>query len=148
MIYTKWTKLAMQIAYKAHIDQVDKSGLPYLYHPIHLAEQMDDEASICVALLHDVVEDSHYTIRDLENMGFSPAILEALSLLSHHKETVYSVYIRHIKANALARKVKIADLKHNAEIERLDFPTIEDIRRREKYHQAICVLESDQDDKI
>lgn len=55
MIYTKLTKLAMKVAFEAHKEQVDKSELPYIYHPIHLAVQMDDEYSICVALLHDTV---------------------------------------------------------------------------------------------
>ena len=57
MIYTELTKKAMSMAYKAHHGQVDKSGTPYIFHPIHLAEQMDDELSCCAALLHDTVED-------------------------------------------------------------------------------------------
>ena len=65
MIYTELTKKAMQVAFDAHKNQVDKSGLPYIYHPYHLAEQMTDEVSICVALLHDVVEDTSMTFDDL-----------------------------------------------------------------------------------
>lgn len=58
MINTKLTKKAMVIAYNARINQFDKGGIPYIYHPIHLAEQMDTEIACIVALLHDVVEDT------------------------------------------------------------------------------------------
>lgn len=57
MIYTCLTKKALRISFNTHKDQIDKSGLPYIYHPFHIAEKMDDESSVCVALLHDVVED-------------------------------------------------------------------------------------------
>ena len=58
MIYTKMTKVALRLCFEAHKDQDDKSGMPYVFHPFHLAEQMTDEATTVVALLHDVVEDS------------------------------------------------------------------------------------------
>ena len=85
MIYTKRTRRAMQIAYEAHQNQCDKSGVPYIFHPIHLAEQMPDEVTTCVALLHDVVEDSNYTFEDLAAEGFGDEILSALKLLTHEK---------------------------------------------------------------
>ena len=62
MIYTELTKKAMKLAFTAHKDQVDKSGIPYVFHPIHLAEQMESEETAIVALLHDVVEDTEYTL--------------------------------------------------------------------------------------
>lgn len=66
MIYTTLTNKALRLAYAAHHGQTDKSGQPYIFHPYHLAEQMTDEVSICVALLHDVVEDTDLTFADLE----------------------------------------------------------------------------------
>ena len=83
MIYTKLTKKAMKIAFEAHKNQTDKNGMPYIYHPIHLAEQMSDEATVCVALLHDVVEDTDTTFEDLEKEGFTPEIISALKLMTH-----------------------------------------------------------------
>ena len=71
MIYTKLTKLAMKIAFEAHKDQTDKTGLPYIYHPAHLAEQMTEESTTCVALLHDVIEDTDMTSEQLREMGFT-----------------------------------------------------------------------------
>ena len=65
MIYTEQTKKALRLCFAAHRDQSDKAGLPYVFHPFHLAEQMCDEHTVTVALLHDVVEDSDYRIEDL-----------------------------------------------------------------------------------
>lgn len=83
MIYTELTKLAMKIAFESHKGQVDKSGTPYIYHPIHIAEQMKDEYTICAALLHDTVEDSDITFEDLSEYGIPVDVIEALKLLTH-----------------------------------------------------------------
>ena len=66
MIYTKETKKALKLCFEVHKEQIDKSGLPYVFHPFHLAEQMNDENSVIVALLHDVVEDSEKTFEDFK----------------------------------------------------------------------------------
>ena len=79
MLYTEKIKKALEIAFDAHKDQVDKAGLPYIYHPFYLATQMDTEESIIVALLHDVVEDSPYTFEDIEHHGFSSTITKSAS---------------------------------------------------------------------
>lgn len=141
MIYTDKTKQALKLCYKAHSGQTDKSGLPYVHHPMHLAEQMDDEDSIIVALLHDVVEDTDYTIEDLEQMGFGDNVIEALKLLTHDEAVPYLDYVRNIKKNALAKKVKLADLNHNSDLSRLNHePTKKDIARYQKYQKAIAIL--------
>ena len=70
MIYTPKTKKAMIIAYNAHNGQVDKSGIPYIYHPIHLAEQMDTETECIVALLHDVVGDTWWIRKRIFIRGY------------------------------------------------------------------------------
>ena len=70
MLYTDLTKRALKLCFAAHRDQTDKSGLPYVFHPFHLAEQMPDELTTVVALLHDVVEDTPYTLEDLAKLGF------------------------------------------------------------------------------
>ena len=83
MIYTALTKKALKLCFEAHKEQVDKTGLPYVFHPFHLAEQMDDEASTVCALLHDVVEDSEISFEKLKEMGFPSEVIEVLRLLSH-----------------------------------------------------------------
>ena len=141
MIYTKMTKLAMKVCFQAHKDQQDKTGLPYVFHPFHLAEQMQDEDSTVLALLHDVVEDSDYTLQDLQAMGFSRHVLTALALLTHDPQVPYMDYVRRIRENPLATKVKLADLRHNSDMTRLDEITEYDLRRAEKYQAAIRLLE-------
>lgn len=141
MIYTENTKRAMKLCYKAHAGQTDKSALPYVHHPFHLAEQMDDEDSTIVALLHDVAEDTEFSIPILEKMGFSDTVIEALALMTHEEGVPYMDYVRKIKENPLATKVKLADLAHNMDLTRLDHePTEEDLQRREKYLEAERIL--------
>jgi len=141
MIYTPLTKKALIIAYEAHKDQLDKSGLPYVFHPFYLAEQMDDEFTTCVALLHDVVEDSNYTIQDLIDKGFPTEVIEAIRILTHSKNIPYFEYINKVKSNTIATKVKIEDLKHNSDLTRLNIIAEEDKKRIEKYTKALDLLE-------
>lgn len=140
MIYTSLTKNAMKIAFEAHKNQVDKSGMPYIYHPIHLAEQMKDEKTTCVALLHDVIEDTDMTLIKLKAYGFDDDILEALRLMTHDKSIPYMDYVRAIKENPIATKVKLADLKHNSDLTRLESVSDKDLKRAEKYKTAIELL--------
>ena len=139
MIYTEQTKKAMIIAYNAHHGQVDKSGVPYIFHPIHVAEQMETEEECIVALLHDTVEDTNITFEVLEK-EFSATVIEALKLLTHDESIDYFDYVRKLKSNPIAKKVKLADIYHNSDITRMENPTEKDWKRKEKYHKAILIL--------
>lgn len=139
MIYTVNTRKAMKIAFDAHINQLDKSGVPYIYHPIHLAEQAKTEEECIVALLHDTVEDTDITFEDLEK-EFPETVIDALKLLTHDKEVEYMEYVRNIKSNPIARNVKLLDLKHNSDETRLENMSEKDKKRNEKYHCAIQIL--------
>ena len=140
MIYTPDTKKAIRLCFEAHKDQTDKSGLPYVFHPFHVAEQMTDEKTTVTALLYDVIEDTDYTMEDLRQMGFEEDVLEALSLMTHDKSTPYLAYVRKIKDNPIARQVKLADLKHNSDLTRLDVIDEKSLARVEKYREAIRIL--------
>lgn len=142
MIYTKLTKKAMKICFKAHRDQLDRSGLPYVFHSFHVAESMTDEYSTAAALLHDVVEDSDITLDNLSSNGIPKNVIDALRLLTHDSSIPYLEYIRALKSNDIARAVKLADLAHNIDLTRLDEITPEDIERKEKYMKAIEILKS------
>lgn len=142
MIYTPLTKKALKLCFQAHKEQVDKTGLPYVFHPFHLAEQMTCEASTVCALLHDVVEDSSYTFEDLINLGFPSEIIEVLKLLTHDSDVEYMDYVINLSKNEIARKVKLADLKHNSDLSRLDNIDEYALARQEKYLKAIKYLES------
>ena len=141
MIYTEKTKKALKLCFEAHKAQHDKSGMPYVFHPFHLAEQMKDENTTIVALLHDVIEDTDYTFNDLIAMGFDGAIIEAIKLMTHEEGVPYMDYVEKIKSNPIAREVKLADLRHNSDLSRLDAPTEKDKMRVEKYRKAIVLLE-------
>ena len=140
MIYTEKTKKALKLCFEAHKNQTDKSGMPYVFHPFHLAEQMKTEETTIVALLHDVVEDTDYTLDDLDKMGFDKPIIEAIELLTHTDDTEYMDYVRAIKSNPIAKTVKLADLTHNSDLTRLDEITDKSLARREKYLKAIELL--------
>lgn len=140
MIYTELTKKAMKIAFEAHKNQTDKSGMPYIYHPIHLAEQMTDEKTVCVALLHDVVEDTDITFEQIAEQGFTEDIIAALKLMTHDDSVPYMEYVEKLKNNSVAAAVKLADLKHNSDLTRLEAIDETAINRAEKYRKAIELL--------
>lgn len=124
------------MSFEAHKEQKDKGGMPYVYHPFRVASKMDDEFSTCVALLHDVVEDTSTTIADLRAMGFPMAVTEALALMTHDKTVPYMDYVLKIKTNEIATKVKLADLADNSDLTRLERVTEADLERVKKYQKA------------
>ena len=141
MIYTKQTKTAMQICLAAHYGQEDKAGYPYVFHPFHVAEQMDDETTTAAALLHDVLEDSKaWTAEALRNAGISEKVVKIVETLTHKPGVSYGDYIAAIKTNPDAVKVKLADLEHNSDFSRISNITSKDIERVKKYEQAIKFL--------
>lgn len=142
MIYTENTKKALKLCFEAHKGQTDKSGMPYVFHPFHLAEQMTDENTTVTALLHDVAEDTDYTLIDLAEMGFCKEVIDALALLTHSPDIPYMDYVLKIKDNPIAKAVKLADLKHNSDLSRLDVIDEKALTRREKYLKAIQLLNS------
>ena len=143
MIYTEQTVKALKLCFVAHKEQTDKTGVPYVFHPFHLAEQMTDELTATAALLHDVVEDTDYTLEDLENMGFDSRVIEALALLTHDPEVPYMDYVAAAGRNLIARAVKLADLRHNSALSRMVGVELTewDKKRNEKYLAAIAYLE-------
>ena len=142
MIYTPLTAKAMGIAYAAHHGQVDKAGVPYIFHPVHLAEQMEDEISCCAALLHDVVEDTSVTMEDLAK-EFPEEVISVLRLLTHAEDVPYFDYVRAIKTNPVAVKIKLADIAHNSDQTRCIGTSMTEETLtyfREKYARAKAVL--------
>ena len=140
MIYTDLTKKALKLCFEAHKNQVDKTDMPYVFHPFHLAEQMTNEISTICALLHDVVEDTEYTFNDLRNMGFPEEAIDALTLLTHEDNVPYMEYVEKISTNPVAKQVKLADLRHNSDLTRLNVIDEKALERIEKYQKAIALL--------
>ena len=147
MIYTPLTRKALKLCFDSHKDQVDKTGLPYVFHPFHLAEQMKDEYTTVCALLHDVAEDTDTTVEDIRAMGFPGEVCDALKLLTHDVAAVpYMDYVADIKSNPIARAVKIADLRHNSDATRLDEIDSKMKARFEKYERALNFLLDSKED--
>ena len=132
----------MNIAYHAHHGQVDKAGVPYIFHPLHLAKQMEDEISCCAALLHDTVEDTDVTLEALAS-EFPAEVVEAVRLLTHSEDTDYFDYVRCIRSNPIAMKVKLVDLNHNSNAARFAGVAVPKDRigyLRDKYTKARAIL--------
>ena len=147
MVYTPLTNKALRFAYNAHHGQLDYNGIPYIFHPLHLAEQMDDEISCCTALLHDVVEDTDYTLEDLR-LEFPEEVVDVVALLTHddnseHNNADYFDYIRRIRSHPIAKKVKLADLAHNSDQSRYVGSGLTEEQLaywKQKYQKALEIL--------
>ena len=141
MIYTVLTNKALRMAYRAHSGQTDSCGVPYIFHPYHLAEQMTEELACCTALLHDVLEDTPITAKQLRTQ-FPSAVVDAVEALTRKKGEDYFDYISRLKPNPIARKVKLADLAHNVDISRMAGQNEDPswAARREKYAKAKAIL--------
>lgn len=145
MVYTELTNKAMKLAYNAHSGQLDTGGIPYIFHPYHLAEQMDNETRTCIALLHDVAEDTEITLEQIQQ-EFPNQITDGVALLTHDTWVNYYEYVRGICRNLDASLVKLADLFHNMTNDRLIGTDISDEKKKrwqDKYRKAVdIVLES------
>ena len=142
MIYTPLTNKALRFAYNAHMGQMDYNGVPYIFHPLHLAAQMDDEISCCAALLHDVVEDTPVTLEELAR-EFPPEVVEVVTLLTHGEDEPYDDYIRRLRPHPIAKKIKLADIDHNSDQSRCVGSGLTEAQLaywRKKYTHARAVL--------
>jgi len=132
--------LAIAIANQAHAGQLDKAGKPYISHPLTVMAQMDTLESKIVAVLHDAIEDSDLTIEGLVKQGFPEFITDAIAAITKLDGEQYEDYIMRVKSNAIARKVKIADVTHNMDMSRIANPTAKDLQRLEKYKKVLQEL--------
>lgn len=131
---------AFVIALRAHYKQKDKSGKPYIFHPLHVAFRVSGKKQKQVALLHDVVEDSPISLDVLKKKGFCSEVINAVDAITKREHENYDEYLLRVKSNELARAVKIADLLHNSDLSRLKTITAKDIARVMKYMSALKYL--------
>ncbi len=137
---------AVAIAAEAHQLQTDKAGAPYILHPLRVMQRMNTETEQIAAVLHDVVEDSAWTIEQLRAEGFSEEVLAAIDCLTTHEGESYDEFILRASSNPLARKVKLADLEDNLDLRRLGKLTEKDLQRIQKYHRVWQSLTRNQND--
>lgn len=121
--------MVIVLVHETHNSQFDKGGKPYA-----------DHNTITTGLLHDVVEDTHYSIEDLRRMGYSQEVLDTLMLLTHDKSTDYMEYVEKVKTNSIAKAVKMADLLYNSDRSRLEVISKKDEQRFAKYESAMILL--------
>ncbi len=130
---------AIEIARKAHKGQVDKAGAPYIGHPLRVMERVPEEAKMA-AVLHDVLEDSSFTLGDLRAEGFPESVVEAVEALTKRPGETYALFILRAASNDIARTVKLADLFDNCDLSRIPDPGPEDYERLKKYQGAIRAI--------
>lgn len=131
------------LATNKHAGQFDKSGAPYILHCLkvmHYTKSEDEELN-CIALGHDVVEDTNTTWQELYDLGMTARVVKGIDALTKRPGESYDDYKERVKANPDARKVKKADLRHNSDIRRLKGITEKDLQRNEKYHRFYAELE-------
>jgi hypothetical protein len=131
---------ALAIAVQAHAGQLDKAGAPYILHPLRVMLQMDTNEERIVAVLHDVVEDSEWSLERLRAEGFSEHVLLAIDSVTSRVGEPYDAFVLRAGRNAIGRRVKLANLHDNCDLRRIATPTERDHARIEKYRHAIELL--------
>ncbi len=132
------------MATRAHAGQKDRSGAPYILHPLRVMLRLNDPVAMVVAVLHDVVEDSAVTLEDLRDSGFPDDVRDAVDAMTRRTGEDYWTYIRRAGAHPVARSVKIADLQDNLERTESLPPTTENAARAERYRKALSLLTTEE----
>lgn len=127
---------AIALAVDAHKGQKDKVGQPYIVYPLRVMSRCDTEVERIVAILHDVVEDTDYSMKDLRDRGFSEEVLAALKCVTKREGESYAKFIERAAPNPIARRVKLADLEDNMDVRRLESVGEKDATRLNKYVKA------------
>lgn len=131
---------AIAIAVEAHAGQIDKAGEPYVLHPLRVMFGVKTPEARIAAVLHDVVEDSDWTIDDLRQEGFSEAILAAVDAVTRRRDESYEEFVNRSGRDPVGREVKIADLRDNSNLARIAEPTEKDLQRLQRYLKALGTL--------
>ena len=135
---------AIEIAVSAHKGVKDKGGNPYILHPLRVMLSLNSEEEKIVGVLHDVVEDAEdWTFEKLQDEGFSTQILEGLqSVTKTSEDENYDEFVQRALANTIGRQVKIADIKDNLDVTRLEILSEKDVKRLQSYKKSLKILQS------
>ena len=127
---------AIRIAVEAHRGQKDRAGAPYVLHPLRMMLRVRTDAERMAAVLHDVVEDTPWTLDDLRARGFPDEVVEAVDRLTRRPEESYDAFVERAAAHPVARRVKLADIEDNLDLRRLDEVAPRDLDRISRYLRA------------
>jgi len=132
------------LATTAHAGQTDRGGAPYILHCLKVMHYLktDDEELQCIALGHDIIEDTKTTWKDLETCGFSERVIAGIRAMTKLPGLSYEDYQEQVYATEDAMRVKLCDLRHNTDVRRLKGVTQKDIDRMAKYHRFYLEIES------
>lgn len=136
---------AIAITAEAFVGKLDKGDEPYILHCLHVMNIVGkktekDSEMMQIAVMHDLIEDTDWTLADLESAGFSKRVVKGVAAMTHDPHETYMQYINVIANNKDARVVKMVDLKHNSDITRMKGLRQKDFERLEKYHKAFAYL--------
>ena len=131
---------AIEIAVEAHKGQKDKAGNPYILHPLRLMFQMKTDNERMAAVLHDVVEDSDWTLDDLRKENFYNEVIDAVNLLTRDDNDSYEEFVQKAASNPISKAVKIADITDNLDLSRISKMTEKDVDRVKKYQRVLKIL--------
>ena len=131
---------AVIIAAQAHQGQKDRYGVNYILHPLRVMLRFESETEMIVAILHDVIEKTEWTLEKLREQGFNDTVLKAVNLLTRQDEQPYMEYIEKLKVNRIARKVKIADIEDNMNPRRMGTLSDENLEKLARLHKAWIIL--------
>ena len=140
--YSKDVAAARTLAERRHAGQVDKAGVPYITHPQRVAGRLESPEAQVVGWLHDTVEDTGLTLQEVEAQ-FGPATAAAVDAVSRREGEDWDAYLRRVKANPVARRVKISDLIDNSNLSRIPRVAMKDVERQAKYNRALRYLLED-----
>ena len=127
---------ALRLATAAHAGHQDRYGQPYILHCLRVMARVEGTPAQTVAILHDVVEDTPWTIEKLRQEGFSEEVLRAIDCLTKREGEDYAAFVERSASDPLARRVKIADLEDNMDVRRMNEVTPEAVERLKKYLTA------------
>ncbi len=131
---------AIALAAQAHEEATDRQGAAFILHPIRVMLRVAGEEAQIVAILHDVVEKTAWTLDDLRERGFPESIVEAVDYLTHREDESYTEYVKRAGQHPIAREVKLADLEDHMVLTRIGELTEDDLSRMEKYHRHWLLL--------
>jgi (p)ppGpp synthase/HD superfamily hydrolase len=131
------------LATNSHSGQFDRGGNPYILHALKVMHYLrtDDEELQCIAIGHDLIEDTDVTYVQLKELGFTDRIINGIKELTKQRGQSYDEYKKQVLSSGDAMKVKKCDLRHNSDIRRLKGVSEKDIARTFKYHQFYLEIE-------
>ncbi|MDD3252319.1 MAG: GTP pyrophosphokinase [Lachnospiraceae bacterium] len=137
---------AIQVAKEAFAGKTDPSGQPYVDHALRIMDKMDTEEEKIVAVLHDVVEETEVSLHELQNMGFSRAVVEAVGMLAKRANMTYFDYIDDIHCSELASKIKIAEIEDNKDLARVQKMSFQTYTLDARAKKALAILRDEDTD--